>query len=251
MSKLDSDGQTELLELTKTVDSVELKFSVAEDDHGKTTHALGLDPIEAEIRQVYFFDTPDLALDAAGVVARARRIQGGSADSVIKLRPVVPDELPKDIRKSKSMKIEVDLMPGRFVCSASMKGKSNPDDVHQVAAGEMALEELFSGEQKSFFETYAPKNVKLSDLVPLGPILTLKLKFPEAELGEDQDLVAEAWFYPDNSRILELSTKCEPDQTFQAVAEAKSFLISKGVDMDAEQKTKTKTALQYYSKTLK
>lgn len=250
MSKLDSNEQTQLLELTRTVDSVELKLSVADDDHGKTAQALGLDPIEAEIRQVYFFDTPDLALDAAGVVARARRIQGGSADTVIKLRPVVPDELPKDVRKSKSMKIEVDLMPGKFVCSASMKGKAESDDVKKAAAGEIPMQELFSDEQKSFFETYAPKNVKLGDLVPLGPILTLKLKFPEEGLGEEQDLVAELWFYPDNTRILELSTKCEPDHTFQAVAESKSFLASKGVDLDAKQKTKTKTALQYFSKIL-
>ena len=77
ISKLTADEQGELLALTKGADSIELKLSVAEDDHSSVSLALGLDPIEAEIRQIYFFDTPDLALDAAGVVARARRIQGG------------------------------------------------------------------------------------------------------------------------------------------------------------------------------
>ena len=111
MSTLTADEQDELLALTRGADSVELKFSVSEDDYGSASLALGLDPIEAEIRQVYVFDTPDLALDAAGVVARARRIQGGTADTVIKLRPVVPEELPKDIRRSGSIKVEVELMP--------------------------------------------------------------------------------------------------------------------------------------------
>ena len=209
---------------------------------------MGLDPIEAEIRQVYFFDTPELALDAVGLAVRARRIQGGKADTVIKLRPVVPAELSKELRRSDSMKVEVDLMPGKFVASASMKGKTSPDDVQDAVAGKYKIKDLFSKEQRDFFKTNAPDGVKLKDLVPLGPILTLKLKFPEKDLG--RDLVAEAWFYPDNSRILELSTKCEPSETFQVIAEARNFLLQKGVNLDSEQKTKTKTALHYFSRHL-
>jgi len=248
MSKLTAAEQDELMALTQGADSVELKLTVTEDDHGSVSLALGLDPIEADIRQVYFFDTPDLALDAAGVVARARRIQGGTADAVIKLRPVVPEELPKELRKSNSMKVEVDLMPGRFVASASMKGKSDPDDVRKAVAGKLDIKELFSKEQKEFFEMNAPDGVKLNDLVPLGPILTLKLKLPEEVLG--RELVAELWFYPDNSRIFELSTKCEPQETFQVTVEARNFLVEKGVDLEGKQQTKTKTALQYFSKHL-
>ena len=63
-----------------------------------TVTALGLDPLEAQIRQVFFFDTPKLALDAKGVVVRARRIQGRGADSIVKLRPVMPNELPAELR---------------------------------------------------------------------------------------------------------------------------------------------------------
>ena len=55
--------------------------------------ALGIDPLDAQIRQVFFFDTPDLGLDKAGLVVRARRTQGKGDDSVVKLRPVVPSEL--------------------------------------------------------------------------------------------------------------------------------------------------------------
>jgi hypothetical protein len=95
---------------------------------------------------------------------------------------------------------------------------------------------------------YAPNGMKFNDLVPLGPILTLKLEFPSEELG--RELVAEAWFYPDNTRILELSTKCEPEETFQVTVEARSFLLDKGIDLDGEQQTKTKTALEYFSKRL-
>ena len=132
--------------------------------------------------------------------------------------------------------------------SASMKGKSDPEDVRKAVAGKLDIKELFSKEQKEFFEMNAPDGMKLNDLVPLGPILTLKLKLPEEALG--RELVAELWFYPDNSRIFELSTKCEPKETFQVTAETRNFLVEKGVDLEGKQQTKTKTALQYFSKHL-
>jgi hypothetical protein len=35
-----------------------------------------VDPLDGQIRQVFFFDTPDLALYEKGVVVRARRVHG-------------------------------------------------------------------------------------------------------------------------------------------------------------------------------
>src|SRR5215218_2292674 len=70
--RLDDEAAAELLELTRGADSVELKLTVPEHDQRSTVHALGMDPVEAQIRQVFFFDTPDLALNQAGVVVRAR-----------------------------------------------------------------------------------------------------------------------------------------------------------------------------------
>src|SRR6476659_5205620 len=87
----------ELISLMKGSDSVELKVTVPDGDQRSTARALGIDPLEAEIRQVVFFDTPNLDLDKAGVVVRARRIQRKGEDTVIKLRPVVPDTLPKQL----------------------------------------------------------------------------------------------------------------------------------------------------------
>ena len=89
------DELEEMFGLIKGADSVELKLTVPEADHRSTVSALGMDPLDAEIRQVFFFDTPDLALDKHGVVVRARRVQRKGDDSVVKLRPVVPNELPE------------------------------------------------------------------------------------------------------------------------------------------------------------
>ena len=61
---LGAEESKELHELIKGADSVELKLTVPEDAHrARRCQALGLDPLEAQIRQVFFFDTPDLALE--------------------------------------------------------------------------------------------------------------------------------------------------------------------------------------------
>jgi hypothetical protein len=64
-------------------------------------------------------------------------------------------------------------------------------------------------------------------------------------------LVAELWMYPDGSRILELSTKCRPEEAFQVAAEMRAYLSGRGVNLLGEQQTKTRTALEYFAEELR
>lgn len=234
--------------LAKAADSVELKLTVGESEQRSTVRALGMDPLDAEIRQVFFFDTPDLKLNDHGLVVRARRVQRKRGDSVVKLRPVVPSELEPKLRRLPNLVVEVDAMPGGYVCSASLKTSLDNREVLDVAHGLRPLRKLFSKEQRQFFSAHAPPGIELDDLTLLGPILVLKLKFKPSDY--DRKLVAELWNYPDNSRILELSTKCVPAEAFGTALESRSFLRDRGVDLSGEQQTKTKTALDYFSKNL-
>jgi hypothetical protein len=243
---LSDEQRLQFMELVKGADSVELKLTVPEPHQRSAAAALGLDPLEAQIRQVFFFDTPKLALDAAGVVVRARRIQGKGADSIVKLRPVTPSELPEELRRSGAFRVEVDALPGGFVCSATLKGSPRQVDVRQAASGSLPLRKLFSKEQRQFYAAHAPEGVALDDLKILGPIFVLKLRLDPPELG--RRLVAEMWIYPDGSRILELSTRCETNEAFQAAAETRAFLLERGVDISGEQETKTRKALRYLTR---
>ena len=235
----------ELLTLLKGADSVELKLTVPAADQRSAVQALGMDPLDAQIRQVYFFDTPELALNAHGVVVRARRVQQKDDDTVVKLRPVVPSNLPAGLRASPNVSVEVDAMPGGYVCSATVKRTLAAGPVKAVGAGERPIRKLFSKEQRAFYEANAPEGIGLDDLTMLGPITVFKLKFSPADFG--RRLVAEMWMYPDNSRILELSTKCTPGEAFQVAAETRLFLSKHGVDLLGDQQTKTKTALEYFT----
>ena len=246
MMRIGDDLLPEMLELLEGCDSVELKLTVPESDQRSAIRTLGMDPLDAQIRQVYFFDTPDLKLDEAGVVVRGRRVQGKGDDSVVKLRPVVPASLPDDLRRSAAFKVELDAVPGGFVVSASLKGRPETGLVKEAGVGEAPLKKLFSKEQRAFYKQHAPEGLKLDDLTVLGPIFVLKLRFEPPELGRRLD--AEMWLYPDDSRILELSTKCLPSEAFQVAAEGRAYLARKGVDLEGEQQTKTRRALEYFTR---
>jgi hypothetical protein len=239
---------SEMLALLKDSDSVELKLTVPEHDHRSAVVALGMDPLEAQIRQVFFFDTPDLALDKQGVVVRARRIQGKGDDSTVKLRPVVPSELPAELRASRDFRIEVDALPGGFVCSGTLKRTLDAGHVKKAVTGERPVHKLFSKQQRAYFAEHAT-GVELDDLSLLGPIFVLKLRFTPKELG--RRIVAEMWIYPDGSRVLELSTRAETNMAFQVATEARAYLTDRGIDLSGEQQTKTKKALEYFAGALK
>lgn len=239
----------EVFDLISDSDSVELKVTVPEPQQRSTAIALGMDPLEAQIRQVYFFETPDLQLNDHGVVVRARRIQGKGADSVVKLRPVVPAELPADVRTLAGFRVEVDALPGGYVCSGTLKGETRSNDVRRAGLGEIPVRKLFSKEQRAYYAAHAPEGVALDDLIPLGPIFVLKMRFTPPEL--DRSVVAEMWIYPDGSRILELSTRCAPNLAFQVAAQMRVYLMSRGIDVGAEQATKTHKALEYFAHELR
>ena len=242
---LTAEQVAKAFELSKRSTSIELKLSVPAAGHRAAIKKLKLDPVEAQPRQAFFFDTPNLDLFKAGVVVRARRIQGGHGDTVVKLRPVDPDEIDRDLRRSASFKIELDMMPGGFVCSASFKGLCTNKEVLDATAAEEPLSGLFSKGQRAFYTAHAPAGITLDSLVTLGPVFLLKAKHQPKDY--DRGVTIEMWLYPDGSRILEISTKCLPAEAFQAVAEFKAYLVGCGIPISGGQEPKTRSALEFFS----
>jgi hypothetical protein len=245
---LSNEQLVEMMGLIRGSDSVELKVTIPATGARSAAAALGMDPLDAQIRAVVFFDTPELTLNDAGVIVRARRIQGKRDDTVIKLRPVVPADLPEEMRQSPALGVEVDATPEGFVCSASMRGLLGTTEVREAMLGERSIKKLFSKEQRSFFDAHAPSGIALDDLSILGPVFVLKLK--QQPEGFPRKIVGEMWLYPDGTRIVELSMKCLPDEAFQVAAEARAFFHERGIDTTAPQQMKTKAALGFFSKEL-
>jgi hypothetical protein len=234
-----------LLGLIKNSKSIELKTSVPMPEHRGSIKRLGLDPVEAQPRQVYFFDTPDQALNRAGLIVRARRRQGGRADTVVKLRPVDPALVDAELKASEDFKVEVDAMPdGTFVCSASYKGAATGKQVLDVADGKTPLRSLFSRDQLDFYDAHAPSGIDFNSLLVQGPIFLLRAKHQPKDFP--RGVTVEMWLWPDGKHILEISTKCLTSEAFQVGTEFKAFLGDIGIDLGAPQETKTRTAMQKF-----
>ena len=234
-----------MLKLIKDSDSVELKLTVEPAGQTRPSPRSGWIRSGADPSGL-FFDTPDLTLYHQGVVARARRAQKKGNDSVVKLRPVDLDLPPaasdagfrrrgrRDARRLRLLGLD-EGDPGHRCPRDGARGTAAAQAVHEV--------------QRAFYADHAPEGLGLEDLSILGPIFVLKLKF--APKGYDRKMVAEMWLYPDNSRILELSTKCLPSEAFRVGSETRAFLSTRGVDLGGEQETKTKRALEFFAKQLK
>jgi hypothetical protein len=246
---LSGEDIMKIVSLGRGANSIELKLSVPLTSHRATIKSIGLDPVEAQPRQAYFFDTPDLALNRAGVVVRARRTQGGTADTVIKLRPVDPSGIDPEIRRSAAFKVELDVMPGGFVCSASFKGVCSGQEVLDVSDGKLELRKLFSKEQRAFYDEHAPAGITMDKLSILGPTFLLKARHQPKDF--DRRITVEMWLYPDGERVLEISTKCLPDEIFKVGADFKAFLAKRDIALGAEQAPKTRTSLDFFSAKLR
>jgi len=242
---LSTEDMLAIMTLLKGSNSIELKLMV-KDTARATISRLGFDPVEAEPRQVYFFDTPDLTLNRAGLIVRARRRVGGRGDTVVKLRPVDPETLSDDLRRDHSVKTEVDVMPGGYICSTSFKGRCSSDEVVEVIDGKRTLSSIFTRKQQAFFAAHAPEGVKMKNLVPLGPTFLLLAKQQPKRF--DRPIVVELWLYPDGSKILEVSTKGVPAEAFQLAATFKALLVDSGIPIETSSATKTNSALRYFSK---
>jgi hypothetical protein len=144
------------------------------------------------------------------------------------IKPVDPVTLPKPLRKSPDFGVEVDAMPGGFVCSASLKGLVAGDAIRKTAFGTRPIRKLFSKPQRAFYEQHAPAGLALDDLSVMGPILVLKIKWLPEELPNK--MVAELWTYPDGSLILELSTKCAPADLISTIDDTRAYLFFTSLD---------------------
>jgi len=222
-------------------DKVEIKITVKKDDEDRAYEALDIKNRHAVRREIYFFDTPELSLNKAGLVLRARAVEDDDHDSVVKIRPVDPDKVDEKWRDEDGFKIEADAVGDKVIKSASFKDKQKKNAIEKVAKGEDPISELFSKKQKAFLAEFYDGPVGLDDLTVLGPVKALRADVERA--GMAYELTAEYWTLPDDSHLLEVSIKCPPDEAVVARQVFEAFLGGHGLDPNGAQATKTGLAL--------
>src|SRR6478609_9245014 len=88
------------------------------------------------------------------------------------------------------------------------KARWPEDRLKEQMSGQREVAKLFTKEQRAFYAAHAPDG-----------------------LGFDRRMVAELWFYPDGKNIVELSTKCAPNEAFRVATGTRAFLAERHVDL--------------------
>jgi hypothetical protein len=231
---------------THAVDAVEIKVTIRPDQELQALRQLKLDEDSAEVRVVYFYDTPGLDHYNAGLALRARLVKGDDDDSTVKRRPVDAEKIPAAWRDVDGFKLEADAVGKKIVVSASLTARQKRNEIDQVADGKRAIEKLFSKEQQRFIEEFHSTPVDFKTLAVLGPIRVLRWKTRHKKFP--YDLTSEEWRLPDGTDLLEVSIKVPPDGAEEAGPVFAAHLNEIGLDPGGAQETKTRTALEFFAR---
>lgn len=233
-----------------TMDAVEIKITIRPDQELLVERAMEVSEDTADVRLVYFYDTPDLDLFKAGVVLRARLVKADDDDSTVKFRSVEAASVSENWRQSKGFKLEADWVGDRVVCSASLTALQRRDEIDEVAGGKRAIGKLFCNEQEQFLSEFHKGPLDLNKLRVLGPVRVLRWKPKHKTFPHEVTL--EEWRLPNGADLVEVSIKTPPTKAHQAREEFGTHLKSMGLILeDAPQETKTRTALEYFAGLLK
>ncbi|HEX6763063.1 MAG TPA: hypothetical protein VF094_09700 [Gaiellaceae bacterium] len=240
------EGDAGLGELAEVAHAVELRLSVVRPDRRATVVALGLDPASAQRRSAYFLDTPELALARRGVAVRVCGARPAGGDSLVRVRPVAPAELPGDLRRSPGFAVEVDASPEGLVCAGALRSPLTATALREAIDGRRPPRTLFSKEQRAFFALRAGPGVYLDELALLGPLPVVELRLRPEDF--QRVLVAELWSYPDGSRALELRTRCRTVEAPHVAGALQAFLAGHRVDTSGDGEAARLTALEHFAR---
>jgi hypothetical protein len=226
-------------------EGIEIKATVprAQIQAAMARYGLVIDP--GESRYIYFFDTPDLDLMKAGIIARARRVVGGEHDSTIKFRPVEPVRISTQWRKYPGFKIEADASEKGVVTSGSFSMPVKKGRIKRIAAGELPIAELFTEEQRAFLREMAKHEIDFSRVTILGPLSAHRWTFEDPACP--WPLTVELWEREDGEMLMELSIKTPVQQAAAAIGGFMAFLAEVGAERDVDQQAKTRWAMSHYA----
>ena len=233
-------------------EQVEVKFEAQGNTSDQVLMQLTSGKEAKEKRDIYFYDTPQLALAQHQIILRSRKTTIGDDpdDSTVKLRGDIANNVSDDWLhlEGAESKREFDMVVDKpKVPSISITVAQHSGEIDDVKNGKRAVKKLFSGDQERFLGKYAGGTLEWENLRPMGPVKAeiWKLRQPN---GLDLNLTIERWNV-DGKLFLEISTRTDPKEADRVAAQLKDFVKSKGIKESDDPETKTEFVLSHFAQT--
>ena len=222
----------------RSSDSVELKLTVPDGDHRATIATLPPRSRRGPAAPGVLLRHAGSRLNQAGSSSGHAASRAARGDTVVKLRPVVPAELPPELRQLTALQRRGRRAAGR-PCVLRVAQGASPAAMTSAMRRRRDVRSGSCSPRNSAPSTRSTRR-RASTRLSLGARADVRAQghVHPAELG--RRIVAEIWLYPDGARILELSTKCLPNEAFEVAAARAPTSRTSGVPLDGIQQTKTK-----------
>ncbi|EIV93292.1 hypothetical protein [Frankia sp. QA3] len=243
------------MDTRRRLDRIQIKVTLSGSRAAAARRALTLSTASGARHRVFFCVDPVATTEYGGIapfddgiILRLRQYDdsgAGRSDSTVKLRParrsrLSPEWLGTHGDGVETFRLEADWAGERRVLAASLTAELGYRQVSDVLAGRVPLRAMFSPAQARFLRECGDRPVELDRLRVLGPIDAVRWhpRLPVAGFA----VTAEQWTL-DESELLELSIRVEPDGAEIAQIAFEAALHALGLDAEAEPGTKTHRAL--------
>src|SRR5690625_1280076 len=214
-------------------DSVELKTLLVPPADGVAEALTGRPAPTWSVRQMYLLDTGTLDLVQAGVEIRLRRRARGRYDLSVSARRsgTARERIPP-----RGVRVEVDVVPGALWQDFEVRRQVNAAAATDVIAGSAAAWELLSATQRSWTchgGDEAVDEARLRELRVHGPLVVHRLKIAAERPGLHRTHL-EHFRYPSGQELVELSTRCWPQDVgptvvaFERLLDERSVVVAQG-----------------------
>ena len=221
----------------------EIKLLVQRDKVSDAMAALKLTEPANKHYQIYFIDTADFSLNQAGLILRLRDKGKGKTETTVKFRPEDPLK-PIDQKWLPKLAREPEWLVGKGEnLSYSLEQEITGTELLRKPADNLAA--LFSAEQKEFFKLVMNEEFDPAKLKVFGPIAAEIWEWDEPAVGDK--VSAELWKLGE-TQIFELSRKTKPHGLKKKADDFEQAFRNKGIAVDPDPESKTRKALEYYSK---
>jgi hypothetical protein len=235
-------GSTEALAWLGThgahADSVELKTLLVPPAGAAAEALTGRHAPPWSVRQTYLLDTAGLDLLTAGVEVRLRRRSRGRFDLAVSARRRGTD---RDLIVPRGARVEYDVVPEGVWQDIEVRREIDSSTAAAVIAGSTKSRDLLSPTQCSWACRGGGEIVddaRLSELAVHGPLVVRRVKVAAPGLGlRRADL--EHFRFPSGRELVELSTRCDPQEVAATAAGFEQLLDSRDVVVAPEYRTKT------------